>query len=121
MNDNIQAEFPAILVETDGSLGGLLDLEYWTDDVDQWFWSTGDAYLVDSRGRKFTQAAERRDGRPTVVPLWIFDSELGKEDLRTLFFADPSNNGKLRSLVSLRSGSSPPEWLKDAILQIIQT
>ena len=121
MSDNIQAEFPAILVETDGSLGGLLDLEYWTDDVDQWFWSTGDAYLVDSRGRKFNQVAERRDGRPTEIPLWVFDSELGEEDLRTLFVADPASDGKLRALVSLRSDSSPPEWLKDAIHHIIQT
>ena len=54
MTDDISAisspDFPVLLIENDGSVGALEDIVYWTSDVDMWFWSSAEAYIVDSLG-----------------------------------------------------------------------
>ena len=85
MSDNSNPAFPALIVADDGSVGGLEDIRSWSDDVDQWFWSEPNSYLVDCEGRRFKQVCERAsDGRPLDVPLWIFDRELSHQFIRAL-------------------------------------
>ena len=53
--NSLSPEFPVLLIEDDGSVGALDDIEYWTGDVDMWFWSSAKAYIVDSRGYLLTK------------------------------------------------------------------
>ena len=53
----------------------------WECDVDQWYWSCDEAYLIDQQGHSFKQLAERDDaGRPIDIPVWLYD------DAKTLDF-----------------------------------
>lgn len=81
----VKPTFPALQVHEDGSIGPLLSLEDWTHDVDQWFWSEPDVYIIDSLGLKFVQECERAsDRRPVDVPVWKFDSRLEEAVIRSL-------------------------------------
>ena len=46
----ITPDFPCLIVYEDESLGVLLDLGDWECDVDQWYWSCDEAYLIDQQG-----------------------------------------------------------------------
>lgn len=94
-------DFPALLIDDDGSVGVLDDILYWTSDVDQWYWSSAETYLVDSQGLRFDQRAERADDdRPLSVPEWVYSRALTDEELRELtqrYF--PEIRGEFRDVV----------------------
>ncbi|MDB4265420.1 hypothetical protein N9891_01580 [bacterium] len=82
-------DFPALLIEDGGSVGTLDDIVYWTGDVDMWFWSSADAFIVDSRGIRFDQLAERdNSGRPKSIPEWVFHRKLTGDELSRLTLRD---------------------------------
>ena len=105
MTDDISAisspDFPVLLIENDGSVGALEDIVYWTSDVDMWFWSSEEAYIVDSLGYRFDQLAERDgSGRPVSIPEWVFTRRLTSEELRQLTRRDfPNVSGEFRDVV----------------------
>ena len=94
-------DFPVLIIEYDGSVGALDDIMYWTGDVDQWFWSSADAYIVDLQGRRFDQVAERdNSGRPLSVPEWSFTRKMTDRELRQLTQRDfPQVSGDFREIV----------------------
>ena len=98
---NTTPEFPALIVCDDGSVGGLSHLDYWTQDVDQWFWSSPGTYLVDVLGRKFEQVGERNDsGRPLAPPTWTFIRQMDLAEIQQLVQPDfPSAAGGVREIV----------------------
>ncbi len=63
-------KFPAFLVHYDGGLTAYFDIGCWADDVDQWYHSTADDYIVDSDLNVFVQDLVSRDigGQPDRVP-----------------------------------------------------
>ncbi len=94
-------EFPALIVFDDGSVGGLSHPDYWTEDVDHWFWSSPGDYLVDVLGRKFEQLGERDDsGRPVAAPTWNFIRLLDIVEIQRLVQLEfPSAVGSIREIV----------------------
>jgi hypothetical protein len=92
---NIDPVFPALLVHNDGSISGFFNLTCWTKDVDQWFWSVGGEYLVDSRGWRFDQVAERSvDLCPAAPPLWRFTQRLEEDYIQKIVAEDARSLGK---------------------------
>ncbi|MAS94862.1 MAG: hypothetical protein CMO55_16825 [Verrucomicrobiales bacterium] len=83
-------EFPALLVELDGSLEVLGSNDEWTEDVDHWFWATSEVFLVDRRLRKFNLIADRaQDGRPNDTPEWQYSSVLDRQFVEGLIRNNP--------------------------------
>lgn len=86
-------EFPALLVESDGSLEVLDSNDEWTDDVDHWFWASSEVFLVDRRLRRFTPFADRaEDGRPKDIPEWQFSSVLDRHFVEALIRDNPDGD-----------------------------
>ena len=93
--ESVPPEFPTLIVYEDSSIGAYTAIEDWTNDVDQWYWSDPEDYLIDCRGRKYIQKAQRgHDERPTEIPSWEFDSNV--------------DENLIDSLVSTELGSS--DW-----------
>ena len=94
-------EFPAIIVFEDGSIGGLSHPDYWTEDVDSWFWSSAGDYLIDARGRKYEQVGDRDDsGRPLAPPTWTFVCSMDVDEVSHLARSEfPSVAGSIRQIV----------------------
>lgn len=85
-----QPQYPALIVHYDGSLGLLAAKEYWSGDVDQWFWSDAGDYLIDSEAARFDQHCVRDDGgRPLAVPDWSYTSPLSAVEVYSLAESAP--------------------------------
>ena len=107
MAETPQPEFPALLVESDGSLELLTSNTEWSDDVDHWYWSSPDAYLIDQQLRRFEPDAERStDGRPHEVPDWRFSTILEVRAIERLIQDNPDGYDRDSDISSfLRSQS----------------
>lgn len=85
-----QPRYPALIVHYDGSLGLLAAQEYWSEDVDQWFWSDEGDYLIDSEASRFDQQCVRdAGGRPLAVPAWSYSSPLSESEVYSLAASAP--------------------------------
>ena len=74
--------FPVLIVYEDGSVGIFHDLSDWSGDVDQWFWSSGSEYIIDTTGSTFIQEGERdTSGRPISVPDWKLCSKKSETEI----------------------------------------
>jgi len=93
MEETSQPEFPAILVEYDGSLEVLVSNADWTDDIDHWFWCSPHVYLIDQRFNRFDPVADRsRDGRPNDIPRWRWSSAISPDFVESLIANDPHSD-----------------------------
>ncbi len=122
MSLTISPEFPCLIVEDDGSLGSLIDLSYWTDDVDMWFWGGRDAYLIDQRGWRFEQVCERSsDGRPLDVPLWKFCAECDAGFVRELLEGDTGITSKVPgSRISTLDFCGAEQYVREVIAIVVE-
>ena len=102
---NAKPVFPALVVYDDDSVGAYTYLEDWTEDVDQWYWSSPSDYLIDSTGMKFVQSGRDADqSPPSEIPKWkaelpvdedlinaLVTRSLGQEDASVAVQADQNN------------------------------
>lgn len=107
--DPPQPAFPAILVHSDGSMGLLLSIDYWSGDVDQWYWVEESDCLIDAHGLKFEQTEQWVDGRPSAIPGWRHTGELTYSGLVSLAAASPDPKW---NPAALARHSSLPSLLK---------
>jgi hypothetical protein len=102
--NSLQPRYPALIVHYDGSLGVLAAHEYWSGDVDQWFWSDAGDYLIDSEAARFDQHCVRDvGGRPLAVPEWSYTSPLSADEVYSLAASAPDPQIRLADLACVGS------------------